>query len=104
MKELARGSHCLRRVSPQEHEDPGTSLALWLSTPLGARKWSRISRSVSSTVGVNTFDYLGSILSYVVIAVPIFSGVYGDLSPAELSTLVSKVRIPRGDPSRCPPA
>lgn len=59
---------------------------------------------MSSTVGINTFDYLGSILSYVVIAIPIFSGVYGDLSPTELSTLVSKVRIPRDDPSRCPPA
>lgn len=59
---------------------------------------------VSSTVGVNTFDYLGSILSYVVIAIPIFSGVYGDLSPTELSTLVSKVRTPPGDPScRTPP-
>ncbi|XP_045757186.1 lysosomal cobalamin transporter ABCD4 isoform X9 [Mirounga angustirostris] len=42
-------------------------------------------------LGVNTFDYLGSILSYVVIAIPIFSGVYGDLSPTELSTLVSKL-------------
>ncbi|XP_054682833.1 lysosomal cobalamin transporter ABCD4 isoform X4 [Grus americana] len=41
-------------------------------------------------IGVNTFDYLGSILSYVVIAIPIFSGVYGDLSPTELSALVSK--------------
>nr|XP_004649471.3 lysosomal cobalamin transporter ABCD4 isoform X2 [Jaculus jaculus] len=41
-------------------------------------------------IGINTFDYLGSILSYVVIAIPIFSGVYGDLSPTELSTLVSK--------------
>ncbi|XP_036887016.1 lysosomal cobalamin transporter ABCD4 isoform X3 [Sturnira hondurensis] len=41
-------------------------------------------------MGVNTFDYLGSILSYVMIAIPIFSGVYGDLSPTELSTLVSK--------------
>ncbi|XP_057588775.1 lysosomal cobalamin transporter ABCD4 isoform X3 [Hippopotamus amphibius kiboko] len=41
-------------------------------------------------IGVNMFDYLGSILSYVVIAIPIFSGVYGDLSPTELSTLVSK--------------
>ncbi|XP_030897406.1 ATP-binding cassette sub-family D member 4 isoform X4 [Leptonychotes weddellii] len=50
-------------------------------------------------LGVNTFDYLGSILSYVVIAIPIFSGVYGDLSPTELSTLVSKVRLPPGDPS-----
>ena len=41
-------------------------------------------------VGINTFDYLGSILSYVIIAIPIFSGVYGDLSPTELSALVSK--------------
>ncbi|XP_059995073.1 lysosomal cobalamin transporter ABCD4 isoform X12 [Lagenorhynchus albirostris] len=42
------------------------------------------------SVGVNMFDYLGSILSYVVISIPIFSGVYRDLSPTELSTLVSK--------------
>ncbi|XP_046935314.1 lysosomal cobalamin transporter ABCD4 isoform X2 [Lynx rufus] len=41
-------------------------------------------------IGINTFDYLGSILSYIVIAIPIFSGVYGDLSPTELSTVVSK--------------
>ncbi|XP_042669169.1 lysosomal cobalamin transporter ABCD4 isoform X3 [Centrocercus urophasianus] len=41
-------------------------------------------------IGINTFDYLGSILSYVIIAIPIFSGVYGDLSPTELSSLVSK--------------
>uniref|UniRef100_A0A8D0HCL1 ATP binding cassette subfamily D member 4 n=1 Tax=Sphenodon punctatus TaxID=8508 RepID=A0A8D0HCL1_SPHPU len=41
-------------------------------------------------IGINTFDYVGSILSYVVIAIPVFSGVYGDLEPAELSALVSK--------------
>ncbi|XP_061319560.1 lysosomal cobalamin transporter ABCD4 isoform X2 [Pezoporus flaviventris] len=41
-------------------------------------------------IGINTFDYLGSILSYVAIAIPIFSGIYGDLSPSELSALVSK--------------
>ncbi|XP_047719513.1 lysosomal cobalamin transporter ABCD4 isoform X2 [Prionailurus viverrinus] len=41
-------------------------------------------------IGINTFDYLGSILSYIVIAIPIFRGVYGDLSPTELSTVVSK--------------
>ncbi|XP_065493064.1 lysosomal cobalamin transporter ABCD4 isoform X4 [Caloenas nicobarica] len=41
-------------------------------------------------IGINTFDYLGSILSYVVIAIPIFSGVYSDLSPTELIALVSK--------------
>ncbi|XP_044292731.1 lysosomal cobalamin transporter ABCD4 isoform X1 [Varanus komodoensis] len=41
-------------------------------------------------IGINTFDYLGSILSYIVIAVPIFGGVYHDLDPAELSSLISK--------------
>ncbi|KAM6462114.1 lysosomal cobalamin transporter ABCD4 isoform 2-T2 [Liasis olivaceus] len=41
-------------------------------------------------IGINTFDYLGSILSYVVIAIPIFNGVYDDLNPTELSSLVSK--------------
>ncbi|XP_064420956.1 ATP-binding cassette sub-family D member 4 isoform X2 [Latimeria chalumnae] len=41
-------------------------------------------------IGINTFDYLGSILSYIVIAIPIFSGIYDSLTPAELSALVSK--------------
>lgn len=48
------------------------------------------------------FDYLGSILSYIVIAIPIFSGVYGDLSPTELSSLVSKVSLPPGEHSPNP--
>ncbi len=43
------------------------------------------------SVGVNTFDYLGSILSYIVIAIPIFAGEYDGLTPGELSALVSKV-------------
>ncbi|TRY90219.1 hypothetical protein DNTS_005825 [Danionella cerebrum] len=41
-------------------------------------------------IGVNTFDYLGSILSYVVIAIPIFAGDYNSLNPGELSALISK--------------
>lgn len=43
------------------------------------------------TVGVNTFDYLGGFLSYIIIAIPIFSGVYDSLTPGELSALISKV-------------
>ncbi len=45
------------------------------------------------SVGVNTFDYLGSILSYIVIAIPIFAGEYDGLTPGELSALVSKVLL-----------
>ncbi|XP_067338666.1 ATP-binding cassette sub-family D member 4 isoform X2 [Channa argus] len=41
-------------------------------------------------IGVNTFDYLGGFLSYIIIAIPIFTGIYNDLSPGELSALISK--------------
>jgi len=40
---------------------------------------------------VSLFNYLGSILSYLMLAVPIFSGTYDDLSAAELSALISQV-------------
>ena len=39
---------------------------------------------------VNLFDYLGSILSYIIIAFPIFAGVYDDMSAVDLSALISK--------------
>ena len=39
----------------------------------------------------NAFDYLGSILSYLALAVPIFSGVYDALTASELSALISVV-------------
>ncbi|XP_063075771.1 ATP-binding cassette sub-family D member 4 [Engraulis encrasicolus] len=42
------------------------------------------------SIGVNIFDYMGSILSYIVIAIPIFTGVYDGLTPGELSALVSR--------------
>ncbi|XP_071786504.1 lysosomal cobalamin transporter ABCD4-like [Asterias amurensis] len=41
-------------------------------------------------VSVNLFNYIGSILSYVVIAVPIFTGVYNNLDSNELYSLISK--------------
>ncbi|KAM4013965.1 lysosomal cobalamin transporter ABCD4 isoform 2-T2 [Anomaloglossus baeobatrachus] len=42
------------------------------------------------SLGTNTFDYLGGSLSYLVIAIPIFSGVYSEMSSAALSELISK--------------
>lgn len=39
------------------------------------------------------FSYFGSILSYLIVAVPIFAGVYDDKDPAELSEVISKVRL-----------
>ncbi|XP_016063686.1 PREDICTED: ATP-binding cassette sub-family D member 4 isoform X4 [Miniopterus natalensis] len=85
----ACGAHEDRPQAAETPSDPeGADIQGALAVQ--AQKYSRISRNMSSTVGVNMFDYLGSILSYVVIAIPIFSGVYGDLSPTELSTLVSK--------------
>ena len=39
---------------------------------------------------VNTFDYMGSIISYLALAVPIFTGRYDDLSSAELSSVISQ--------------
>ena len=42
-------------------------------------------------VSINIFDYVGSILSYFIIAIAIFGGVYNNLSSAELSAQISRV-------------
>ncbi|XP_051867136.1 ATP-binding cassette sub-family D member 4 isoform X2 [Pristis pectinata] len=47
-------------------------------------------RELRLYIGVNMFNYLGSIVSYLAIAVPIFAGRYDALSPADLIELVSK--------------
>uniref|UniRef100_T1JIZ5 ABC transporter domain-containing protein n=1 Tax=Strigamia maritima TaxID=126957 RepID=T1JIZ5_STRMM len=39
---------------------------------------------------VNLFDYIGSIVSYILLAIPIFNGDYDNLSAADLSALISK--------------
>lgn len=43
-------------------------------------------------LAVNTFDYMGSIISYLALAVPIFTGRYDHLSSAELSSIISQVK------------
>lgn len=44
-------------------------------------------------MSINLFDYLGSIVSYLVIALPIFSGAYDDLPTSDLSALISQVSL-----------
>ena len=38
----------------------------------------------------NFIDYLGSVISYMIISVPIFGGKYNDLTPVEMSAVISK--------------
>lgn len=45
-------------------------------------------RQFSLNLAVNMFDYLGSTISYLALAVPISSGRCDDISPAELSALI----------------
>nr|XP_055038891.1 ATP-binding cassette sub-family D member 4 isoform X1 [Misgurnus anguillicaudatus] len=73
------------RAGKVEHMRTNRRLQILLST-----QKSLMNKEFWLYIGVNTFDYMGSILSYIVIAIPIFAGVYDGLSPGELSALVSK--------------
>lgn len=39
-----------------------------------------------------SFSYLGSILSYMIIAIPIFAGAFEDKDASELSAIISAVK------------
>ncbi|KAK9953040.1 hypothetical protein ABG768_017066 [Culter alburnus] len=73
------------RAGKVEHMRTDRRLQMLLST-----QRSLMNKELWLYIGVNTFDYLGSILSYIVIAIPIFAGKYDGLTPGELSALVSK--------------
>ncbi|XP_028831156.1 lysosomal cobalamin transporter ABCD4 isoform X2 [Denticeps clupeoides] len=73
------------RAGKVEHERTGRCFQNLLNT-----QRSLMNKEFWLYIGVNTFDYLGGILSYIVIAIPIFTGVYDELSPGELSALVSR--------------
>lgn len=47
-------------------------------------------RSFPIDLSVNLFQYFGAIVSYLVIAFPIFSGVYDDKNPSELAQIISE--------------
>ncbi|XP_032883535.1 lysosomal cobalamin transporter ABCD4 isoform X2 [Amblyraja radiata] len=49
-----------------------------------------VTRELRLYIGVNIFNYLGSIVSYLAIAIPIFAGRYDGLAPADLIELISK--------------
>lgn len=51
---------------------------------------SVVNRQFPLAFGIHLFDYTGAILSLLVIAVPIFTGVYDSLTPPELAALISK--------------
>ncbi len=46
--------------------------------------------SVPLDLAMSLFAYVGAIASFLVIAVPVFSGYYDDLSEAELADLVAE--------------
>ncbi|KAK7118674.1 hypothetical protein R3I94_022237 [Phoxinus phoxinus] len=78
-------SAAFHRAGKVEHMRTDRRLQMLLST-----QRSLMNKELWLYIGVNTFDYLGSILSYIVIAIPIFAGQYDGLTPGELSALVSK--------------
>lgn len=51
---------------------------------------SLYNRNFIIDISVNLFAYLGAIASYLVISVPIFAGVYDDLTGPELSQIISE--------------
>lgn len=41
-------------------------------------------------MATQSFSYFGSILSYLIVAIPIFAGIYDDKDAGELSAIISK--------------
>lgn len=46
-------------------------------------------RKYALTFSVKFYDYVGSILNYIILAIPIFTGHFDDLTPVQLSALIS---------------
>ena len=46
-----------------------------------------------NSVSMNVANYFGTVLSYSVIAIPIFRGDYDSLEDADLSSFISKVNL-----------
>ncbi|PVD26028.1 hypothetical protein C0Q70_13696 [Pomacea canaliculata] len=68
-----------------EEDKTNTKLHDLLATQKKLIRWEFVLKFCISSA-----DYLGSILSYIAIAFPIFYGHYDDLPPADMSSLISK--------------
>ncbi|KAH9487527.1 ATP-binding cassette sub- D member 4 [Bulinus truncatus] len=73
------------RAGRVEREKANSKLKNLISTQAKLIRWEYALNYV-----IKTADYLGSILSYIAIAFPIFNGQYKDLSSADLSSLISQ--------------
>ncbi len=51
---------------------------------------SLILRQLGLKVSIYLCDYLGSILSFIALSIPLFAGLYNNLAPGELSKLISE--------------
>lgn len=69
-----------------EHQKVNESLTVLVDT-----QRSLYLRQYFLSLAVNFFNYIGSIFTYLLLAIRIFSGEYNNLDPVELSTLISNV-------------
>ncbi|KAJ1957232.1 hypothetical protein IWQ62_005137 [Dispira parvispora] len=53
-------------------------------------QWAIIKRKLWLDLSTETFGYLGSIISYLILAIPIFAGKYDHMDPTSLSSLISQ--------------
>ncbi|XP_037072354.1 LOW QUALITY PROTEIN: lysosomal cobalamin transporter ABCD4-like [Pollicipes pollicipes] len=74
-----------KAAAPVEEHRCNRRLSALVSTQM-----SLFNRRFMLTVVVNLFDYLGGILNYLVISIPIFAGLYDDRTPQQLSALISQ--------------
>ena len=54
--------------------------------------YSYLDVKISQLVSVYMFDYVSTVISYSLIGVAIFLGKYNSLTPADLASVISKVR------------
>ena len=54
------------------------------------RRWRYVRRQAILNLDVYFWQYTGSIINYVALAIAVCGGLYADLSPAELSSLISR--------------